>query len=70
MSRLWELVETLRTWRIDNDAVIHPVLPSTPIITVLPIVNDPEKNIICNDENESKRLEENEEADGVLVSVI
>lgn len=70
MSRFWDFVETLRNWRIDNDVVIHPLPPSTPIITVLPIVDDPDKDVIFAEENESKRKNTDQQEPNILVRII
>lgn len=68
MSRFWELVEALRTWRIESDNVTHPTLPSTPIITVLPL-EDPEKTVKFFDEKERKQQNNEDQEESVLVSI-
>lgn len=45
MPKLLHLLQTMRSWRIDAPEETHSTLsPSTPIITILPSVEEPEKS--------------------------
>lgn len=70
MSRFWEFVETLKSWRIDTEAVTHPLPPSTPIITVLPLVDDPEKDVELTKSQKAKFEEKPDQETNILVSII
>lgn len=43
MSNIWNVARSMRNWRIDTDDNSHQMSPSTPIITVLPSVEEPQK---------------------------
>ncbi|XP_063910671.1 transient receptor potential cation channel subfamily A member 1 isoform X3 [Zophobas morio] len=54
MPNLMHLLQMARTWRIDTEEPASRISSSTPIITVLPSVEVPEKITICPDEKPEK----------------
>ncbi|CAH1179266.1 unnamed protein product [Phaedon cochleariae] len=52
MSNILQILQNFRNWRIDAEEV-HPRAPSTPIITILPPIEDVEK-ALKEDENEKE----------------
>lgn len=65
MPNLLNFMQMMRNWRIDSGDYNQRVAPSTPIITVLPVVEDVEK-IIIPEEN----IENIQDAkDNIVVSV-
>ncbi|XP_050517339.1 transient receptor potential cation channel subfamily A member 1 isoform X1 [Diabrotica virgifera virgifera] len=61
MPNLLQFLQTISTWRIDDDVEFaHP--PSTPIITVIPAVEEPEKP-----KPEELRMGTNENKDGLKI---
>lgn len=71
MPKLLHLLQTMRSWRIDNPEESPSTLsPSTPIITILPSVEEPEKQK-CEKKEEvagKSQTKEEEVDNGPLVS--
>lgn len=65
MPNLLHLMQMMRNWRIDAGDYTQRVAPSTPIITVLPVVEDVEKIIIPEETVESSK----ETKENIVVSV-
>lgn len=57
MPKLSDLLQLIRSWRIDEEDPI-PISPSTPIITVLPSVEEPGKT---KNENALEKTQNEEE---------
>lgn len=72
MPKLLHLLQTMRSWRIDGaEETSSNLSPSTPIITILPSVEEPEKQqkLEKKDEISSKsQVGDNESEHGALVS--
>lgn len=69
MPKLLHLLETMRAWRIDTPEESSSNLsPSTPIITILPSVEEPEKQKVEKREDVAQSTKNDETEQNPLVS--